>query len=219
MPRVKNNIPTWEEFSKYASIKIKEKDDHPEFYTEWLKDKYDSWVEAGWKKSKTKGQKEVYVDILIWKTTLLQCLPFRVQNKVVADVKRVKPLNYNRGKLMEIDNEKIIDAWDYYSKTNLLKVSHSECFDILYKRKVFKNGKEISKKSGKPWQDWYNSLYEKALAFALAYGIDNNLSPDERNRIRNGNHQLNETFIKLEALKVYFKPFKTAFQLKQALTK
>lgn len=211
-----SKIPSWEEFKEYAFTKIKAKDDHPQFYTEWLKDKYDSWVEAGWKKSKTLGKKEVYVDIIIWKTTLIQCLPYRQTNKVQKDQASVKPLS-ETGHMKKIDDDRIVQAWDYYNRTKNLRIEDAECFDVLYARKIFKNGKDISPKTGKPWQEWYNTLTPRALTFAVAYAIDQKMDPKTRNEIRNGRHKLVEVFIKLEALKMFLKRFQTAFALRKSL--
>lgn len=65
--RSKEEAPLFKEFLSYAL------DKKPTVDPIDLKLKYEAWKVAGWKKSDKKGG---YVDILNWKSTLLQTIPF-----------------------------------------------------------------------------------------------------------------------------------------------
>ena len=156
--------------------------------------------------------------ILSWKTTFIQCTPYRTLNKTKKELTRVKPLKYNN-KLMQISNEIIISAWNHFHREGDLLVKHVECFDILYQRKIFKHGDEISEKTKKPCSEWYQQMAVASAPYAVAYAIDNNINAHERNSIRNLKHHLNTTFTKLWVLKSYFTRFKNEDQLIQSLEK
>lgn len=70
--------PTFDEFKDYVENQITMLGDEPENYTEWIYLKYMAWSENDWCKH-VKGKD---IPIKRWKTTLLQCLPYRVENKV-----------------------------------------------------------------------------------------------------------------------------------------
>ena len=105
---------------------------------------------------------------------------------------------------MEIDNETLVSAWNHWKVMSLLQPKHEECFDILYKRGVFKKGSEPMP-NGNPWQNFYDKMDKKSRVFALGWAMDNKLPQKERNEIRRGEHKLCETYIKLFSV-VYFSP-------------
>ena len=73
-----SKMPTYEEFYGYFEECMKEKEDDPKIYTEWIKDKYEAWKLNDWKKEK--GAK--LIPIKNWRSTLRQCLTYRMPNKV-----------------------------------------------------------------------------------------------------------------------------------------
>lgn len=205
-------IPTYEEFQQYAFERIKGEKDDPRKYTDFIKSKYDAWTIAGWKKE-VKGR---FVKIQIWKTTLIQSLIHRVPNKV-NDLKVRAEVLKPTGKMKSIEDEEIITAFNRYKVMQNLLPPHDECYGYLLERGIFKKGNEISDKTGKPWQEWYNKLTTKALPLAVAYAMDKNIDPKERNQIRNGNHPIAEKFVKLEALKTFFGKFENEDRLKMGI--
>lgn len=92
--------PSFEEFQRYAFEKISKKGDDPRNYTEWIMDKFDAWDEAGWQKC-VKGK---YIPIKIWKSTLSQCLPYRMPNKV-KEIKVNKPITITQRLLYGISED------------------------------------------------------------------------------------------------------------------
>lgn len=84
--------PTFDEFREYAENQISMLRDDPENYTEWVYCKYAAWDAAEWEKC-VKGK---YQPIKNWKTTLLQCLPYREANKV-----RNKPISVSATQLLK----------------------------------------------------------------------------------------------------------------------
>ncbi|BFP39530.1 hypothetical protein FGF1_03750 [Flavobacteriaceae bacterium GF1] len=207
--------PTYNEFYGYFEKCMVEKDDEAKNYTEWIKDKYEAWKLNGWKKSKTKGQKEILIPILNWKSTLRQCLGYRIPNKV-RNIKVVTdPTPKKRGKVDSIDDEIIISAWNHYSIQQNLELRHDECFDILYQRGVFKPAS--TKWKDGTWQDFYERMKLKAVKLAVYYSIDKKWKPEDRERIKRGEDPIVERFMKLEVLKVYFEKFENEDRLKKSL--
>ncbi len=70
-------IPDYEEFKEYAFKKLNDIGDSPNLYTEWIYFKYSAWEANNW----CKTIKDKDIPIKNWKTTLLQCLPYREINK------------------------------------------------------------------------------------------------------------------------------------------
>lgn len=207
-------IPTYEEFYKYFEACMEEKKDDPKNYTEWIKDKYEAWSLNGWKKEK--GAK--LIPIKNYKSTLRQCLPYRMPNKVKNIRVVTDPTPKKRSKLDEIMIDEIVYSYNTYKEKNFLAPPNNKYYDFLLSKGVFKRGSEISEKTGKPWQEWYNKLTKKALPLAVAYALDQGIEPFERNKIRRGEHELAEMFVKIEALKAYFSRFKNDLALRTALS-
>lgn len=210
------DIPTYDEFWDYFCEKMRNKKDDPKQYTEWLEDKYEAWKENDWKKEK-QGK---YYPIKKWKSTLLQCLSYRMPNKVKDTKVRAEVLRPT-GKIMDIENELIIGVWNHWSVMRNLKLKHTECFDILYKRGVFKHEDELmpANKRGerKPWKVWYDTLEVKSRPWAVAWAIDEKLDAKQRNAARNGNHPLNKKLMKLKALEYFFSKYPTENKLVEKL--
>ena len=205
------DTPTLKEWQDHAFSKIRSWGDDPLNYTEFIQMKYDYVVDNEWNRSVNGKDKP----IKRWRPYLTHSLGYRTPNKakkVVTD-----PGTKKMTKMDEIEINDILYAFDKYQESKTLLPPNQKCFDYLFKKRVFKNGKETSKKTGKPWQEWYTSLAQKAIPLAVAYAIDKNMEPNQRNQIRNGKHDLCHDFVKLEALKVYFKRFKDRNQLKSAL--
>lgn len=211
---MKSEIPEFKEFQQYAFERIKMSGEDPFIYTDFIRDKYDAWKIAGWKKSSKKNGG--YVNIISWKPTLIQTLIYRQKNRKNNVVQRAEIIKPTRN-IMQIENEIILNAFSFYKQNSTLELKHEECFNFLYSRGIFKKPNEIIEKTGKPWQSWYNSLKEKTIQNALFHAIDKKMNTLDRNLIRNGNHFLVPIFGKLEALKVYFNRFENEESLKIAL--
>nr|WP_299488641.1 hypothetical protein [uncultured Allomuricauda sp.] len=134
-------------------------------------------------------------------------------NKVINQYKKQK----SNGHGVNIENEIIISAYNHYRVMSNLKLKHDECFDFLLHRQVFKKGDQISEKTGKPWQEWYDLLFEKAVLQAITHSIDEKWKKEDRERVKLGNDPIVERFVKLEALKTYFDRFDNEDKLKTQL--
>lgn len=212
MPKRKVKIPEFKEFQQYAFERIRLYGEDPYLYTDFIRDKYDAWKLAGWKKEK----KSKLVDILIWRTTLIQSLIYRVKNKQNNTSQRaeiVKPTS----KMKEIENEIIISAYNHYKVMANLELKHDECFNFLLERGIFRKGTQLSEKTKKPWQEWYDTLIPKAKIRALEDAIKNNDPMEQRNKIRAGEHTIIARYVKLEAIKVFFNKFEFETQLHKAI--
>lgn len=71
------NPPSIEEFMEYGAEILTRIGDEPRYYTEWVQLKYMAWESNDWQKT-VKGKD---IPIKNWKTTLLQCIPYRERNK------------------------------------------------------------------------------------------------------------------------------------------
>lgn len=205
-------IPSYDDFWEYFTEKMRKKKDDPNQYSEWLEDKYEAWLENDWQKEK---QGKSY-PIKNWKSTLLQCLSYRMPNKV-KDTKVRAEILKPTGKLMEIENEIIIGAFNHYKVMCTLPLKYEESFDILLERGVFKKGTEMSEKTGKPWQEWYDKLFEKARVEAIRYSAQEKWSKPDQGRVMRGEDPIISRFVKLEALKTFFDRFENEGRLKKAL--
>ena len=70
--------PTLKEFQEYTNQRLCDIGDNPLHYSEWVMAKYMAWEANGWKKT-IKGND---IPIKNWKSTIIQCLPYRMPNKV-----------------------------------------------------------------------------------------------------------------------------------------
>ena len=129
-----SKMPTYEEFYGYFEQCMKQKKDDPKIYTEWIEDKYEAWKLNEWKKEK--GAK--LIPIKNWRSTLRQCLPYRMRNKVKDLTVRAEILKPT-GKMAQIENELILSAYNHFSVMKKLELKHEECFKFLYERGIFKD--------------------------------------------------------------------------------
>ena len=207
----KMDVPSYQEWQEHAFNKISSWGDNPQSYTEYIRMKYDYVTDNEWNRSVDGKDKP----IRRWRPYLTHSLAHRLPNKVKKVV--TDPRTKKNTKMDEIEIDEVLFAYGRYNETKALLPPNQRCFDFLLKKGVFKNGREISGKTGKPWQHWYTYLSKKALPLAVAYAIDQKMHPKERNLVRQGKHDLCHAFVKLEALKVYFKRFNDRNQLKSAL--
>lgn len=207
------DFPTLQEWKDHAFAKLTAWGDNPRDYTEFIHMKYDYAVENEWNRSVNGKDKP----IKRWRAYLTHSLEHRKPNrnqKVVTDPGTKKRLT----KMNQIEINDILYYYGEWKDKKPLLPPAEKCFHYLKKKGVFQNPHVISKKTGKPWQEWYNRLFnESAGGMAIAYAIDKGLTQKERDMIRNGKHELAGVFVQIEALKTYFKRFEDRNQLKSAL--
>ena len=207
-----SKMPTYEEFYGYFEQSMKQKKDDPKIYTEWIEDKYEAWKLNEWKKEK--GAK--LIPIKNWRSTLRQCLPYRMRNKVKDLTVRAEILKPT-GKMAQIENELILSAYNHFSVMKKLELKHEECFKFLYERGIFKDPEEISERTGKPWSEWYDSLAQKAFYRALDYAKAHKWKAEDIRRLRTGQDPILKRYGSILALETYFKRFENEDQLRRTL--
>lgn len=152
--------PTYEEFYQYFEEKVKKHGDDAKNYTEWLETKFESWSLNGWKKEK--GTK--LIPIKNWRSTLLQCIPYRMPNKV-KNIKVItdtppKKIDYKL-KMTEEEKENnaylsAIYAYDEFKQKGRVSYSYHTVYDTLRKKGLIQ---KLDKENTKRMVDFLNEKY------------------------------------------------------------